>query len=270
MDQHLGDHQAFLVRHEGLALERRPLAGRIGKEAGGDGGHAGQQQFAEDLVDRAQRFRLRYHGRKRQFSWTIRRMRPSTRRASASAAAKVGASGFWQSTAIDAGGGDVDQRGMGFARRGDVEGVDLLGREQAVEPVKDGGDAESRGALPRPTDIGIADRHHHGAPLARPGDEVVVTDHPGPDDADPQRWPSRPAVLAVIVMVHQPKQARRIVPQHLRAIGASGKPAGERIAQCAVVGPLVDAEEGPVRAPQAAGGAEGLDERCGMIIELAE
>ena len=43
LDQHFGDGQALLVRHEGLALERRPLAGRIGKEAGGDGGLPAQR-----------------------------------------------------------------------------------------------------------------------------------------------------------------------------------------------------------------------------------
>ena len=146
------------------------------------------------------------------------------------------------------GSGDVDQRGMGFARRGDIEGIDRLGREQAFEPVKGGSDAELAGALPRPIDIRIADRHHHGAALARPGDEMVVTDHPGPHHGDPQR-----CLEAGSPGSHHhgspTEKARRIVPQHLRPVLRVRQPPGEGIAQCAVAGPLVDRQERPVGAP---------------------
>ena len=47
-----------------------------------------------------QRLSSRYQGRKRQFSCTMSRVCPATRRTRASARASVGVSGFWHSTAI--------------------------------------------------------------------------------------------------------------------------------------------------------------------------
>ena len=46
------------------------------------------------------RFSSRYQGRNRQFSWTINRDLPSTRRTSASDSSSVGVIGFWHSTSM--------------------------------------------------------------------------------------------------------------------------------------------------------------------------
>ena len=163
------------------------------------------QRNSPKIPSSAQRLRLRYHGRKRQFSWTIRRMRPSTRRASASASAKVGASGFWQSTGIDR--AAAMSTSAAWVSRGEAmsRASTFSAASRLSSPSKAAAMPNLAGALPRPTDIGIADRHHHGAPIARPGDKVVVTDHPGPHHADPQRC-LEAGSFGSHVMVHQPKR----------------------------------------------------------------
>ena len=190
MDQHLGDHQPLLLRHEGLALQNRG-AGPWRPAAGPRRASPYRPAAAgADSPDSSQRFRLRYQGRKRQFSCTISRALPATRPASASAGRKARRQGLLAEHVDAAGRGGLDQRRMGFARRGDIDGVELMPGEHRVEVAVDGGDAELRGAAPGLREVGIADARRPAARGSRPGDEMVLADHPGAGEADPQRRPS--------------------------------------------------------------------------------
>ena len=46
MDEHLGDHQPLLLRHEGLALQNGAPARGVRQQARGEGRHIGLQQLA--------------------------------------------------------------------------------------------------------------------------------------------------------------------------------------------------------------------------------
>ena len=86
-----------------------------------------------------------------------------------------------------AGRGGLDQRRMGFARRGDIDGIELMPGEHGVEVAVDGRDGEFRGAAIGLRQIGIAERDDLRPRVTGPGDEMVVADHPGAGEADPQR-----------------------------------------------------------------------------------
>ena len=151
--------------------------------------------------DSSQRFRLRYHGRKRQFSCTINRALPATRPASASAGRKARCQGLLAEHVDPAGRGGLDQRRMGLARRGDIDGVELMPGEHGVEVAVDGGDGELRGAAIGLREVGIAERDDLRPRVTGPGDEMVVADHPGAGEADPQRRPSPDFAVAVMPQI---------------------------------------------------------------------
>jgi hypothetical protein len=74
---------------------------------------------------------------------------------------------------------------MGFAGRGDIDGIELVPGEHRVEVAVDGRDGEFRGAAPGMRQIGIAERDDLRPGVARPGDEMVMADHPRAGEADP-------------------------------------------------------------------------------------
>ena len=86
--------------------------------------------------------------------------------------------------------GGLDQRRMGFAGRGDIDGIELVPGEHRLEVAMDGRDGELRGAALGVRQIGVAEGDDLRSGVARPGDEMVMADHPRAGEADSQRRPA--------------------------------------------------------------------------------
>ena len=137
----------------------------------------------------SQRLSSRYHGRKRQFSCTIRRdsafdapgerLRFGERRRHRLLAQHVDASR----------GGRLDPRRMRLARRGDVERIDRLGSEHCFGIAVDAGMSNSRARRVALSTSGsqIATRRTR-SPTIAPRGQVVPADHPGARQRDTQRF----------------------------------------------------------------------------------
>ena len=130
----------------------------------------------------------RYQGRKRQFSCTMRRQRPATRRTSASASASVGVSGFWHSTSMPRAAAASTQAACVSRGEATSSASGRASSSIAAGSAKTRGDAELLRARPGPPEVGVAHAHELHPPAQRPpGEQVVAADHPGPGEGHPER-----------------------------------------------------------------------------------
>jgi hypothetical protein len=113
-------------------------------------------------------------------------MLPATRAASATPSARVGVSGFWQRASMPRSAAISTTRA--WVSRGEAMSTASarMPVEHRLDAVVGRGNAEFRRPLPGALDLRIADRDDLGTLLLRPGDEVVIADHAGPDEADLQ------------------------------------------------------------------------------------
>ena len=189
VDQHLGDHQPLLFRHEGLALQGRAPAVGVREQARRQGRHIGLQQLAglaglepalHAAIPRAKAPVLVDH------QPGLARHAPGERRAGVESWCQ----GLLTKHVDPFGRGGLHQRRMGIAGRGDIDGIELAAGEHVVEIAVDLRDGELRGAALGLRQIGIAKGDDLCPRVPGPGDEMVMADHPGAGEADPQRRPS--------------------------------------------------------------------------------
>ena len=186
VDQHLGNHQPLLKLCVGFAHEQRTMAAGVGQQPGRHRRHAREDQVPK-LTRSNPTLQLAIP---RPEPPVLVRHQPRFARHPADQCLRLGERrrhGFLAQHVDAVEGGGVDPTRVRFARRNDVECVDLLRGEHRIGVAINARDGKFFSALGRPDRIGIAHRNKaHALTEASPADKVIPADHSGAGQRDLQ------------------------------------------------------------------------------------